>query len=193
MGEKKYDVSISHAYGDKDGFLNELALALREEGKRVWYTGFDLKKGDSIAESVKRILEESRYGLLIISPAYLEKRSAIAELNSLLLANKSGRIIPVLHNIAVKQLAMRFPSFTHKLSISSVQGISQVVKRILKMIRGAETLPALQKKKTHQVKAKTAGKKNSADTGLIVLGGSTGTNMIGSITPMKKRGKAREQ
>ena len=191
MGEKKYDLSISHAYGYKDSFLNELALALQQEGARIWYTGFDLKAGDSIAESVNRALNESRYGILIISAAYLEKQWAMIELDSLLATDRKGKIIPVLHNIAVKQWAKLVPAFKCKLSISSTQGIGQVVNCILKKLK-EDTLPALKRKKSVTAgKARTAVKKIIAPAGIIVLGGNTSSkNMIGNEMPIRKK-KAR--
>lgn len=194
MGEKKYDVSISHAYGDKDSFLNELALALQEEGNRIWYTGFDIRTGESIVKHVKRALEESRYGILIISPVYFEKQWTMTELDSLLSANRSGRIIPVLHNIAARQLAKLFPAFTHKLPISSAQGIAQVMKRILKLVKSRDTLSVL--KKVQQGKeSKFPDKRRAEGMGVIVLGGNVSSkNMIGSEMPRKrKRARATEE
>ena len=69
----EWDVFISHASEDKEGFVRPLAKSLRQRGLRVWYDEFTLKVGDSLRRSIDRGLARSRYGVVVISPNFLRK------------------------------------------------------------------------------------------------------------------------
>lgn len=64
---KKYDVFISHASEDKDAIARPLATMLERLSVRVWYDEFSLKLGDSLTSAIDKGLQESRYGLVILS------------------------------------------------------------------------------------------------------------------------------
>jgi TIR domain len=57
-----YDVFISHASEDKDGFVRLLAGQLKERRIEVWYEEFSLRPGDSLRQSIDQGLSKSRYG-----------------------------------------------------------------------------------------------------------------------------------
>jgi hypothetical protein len=69
MQDYHNDVFISHAWEDK-GFVRPLAEILRSLGLKVWYDEFTLQIGDSLSRSIDAGLAESRYGLVVISPAF---------------------------------------------------------------------------------------------------------------------------
>lgn len=81
---KKYDVFISHAYADQSAFSNELAYALKNAGLKIWYSGFELQQQEPIGAGLRLALREVQYGILIISPVYLQLPWAITQLNDLL-------------------------------------------------------------------------------------------------------------
>jgi len=64
---KEWDVFISHASEDKNGFVRPLAQALGQLGVRIWYDEFTLDVGDSLSRSIDRGLAQSKFGLVIIS------------------------------------------------------------------------------------------------------------------------------
>jgi len=127
-----HDVFISHAFEDKQAFANELALELTKAGLKVWYSGFELKLGDSIAGSVNKGLKDAAFGIVVVSPVYLEKQWTINELNALF-AQEAGenRILPILHDITVDEIKERFPILADRYMISSGQGMSFVVNKVL--------------------------------------------------------------
>src|SRR3990172_4215133 len=68
-----YDAFISHASEDKDKLVKPLAKGLAKLGFRVWYDEFELTVGDSLRQSIDRGLATSRYGIVVLSKAFLAK------------------------------------------------------------------------------------------------------------------------
>jgi len=60
-----------------------LAESLRKKGARVWYDEFTLKIGDSLRRSIDKGLTKSRYGIVVLSPAFFKKEWAQKELDGL--------------------------------------------------------------------------------------------------------------
>ena len=171
-----YDVFISHAYEDKDPFVNELALALKKSGLKVWYSGFELKIGDSIAENVNAALRDAKYSLVIVSPVYLEKQWAMAELNALFSQEaERNRILPILHHISVRQIQKRIPILADRFAISSGKNMAVIVNKIVQVVKGKrkytrknsgpEKKPAKKKKQSPKGAA-------VSNAGFITLGGT---------------------
>lgn len=65
-----YDLFICHASEDKESFVRPLAEALRAENVEVWFDEFTLELGDSICRSIDHGLRQSRFGVLVLSPAF---------------------------------------------------------------------------------------------------------------------------
>lgn len=71
--EKAWDVFVSHASEDKETFVRPLAVALQGLGVSVWYDEFSLRIGDSLSRSINKGIANSRFGLVIVTPAFIEK------------------------------------------------------------------------------------------------------------------------
>ena len=177
MTEISYDVFISHAFEDKNDFANELALALKKKGLKVWYSGFELKMGDSIADSVNNALKGAKYGIVIISPIYLEKQWAMSELKALFAQEADrNRILPILHKITADEIRKHLPMLADRYAISSDKGLQIIVNRTMQVIKGKRKYT--KKKTTNTEKAKKKRKDNSAkeskisNSGFIALGGT---------------------
>ena len=69
----EYDVFISHASEDKDEVARPLAQRLEQLGLRVWLDECQLTVGDSLRRSIDRGLGESRFGVVVLSPAFFRK------------------------------------------------------------------------------------------------------------------------
>ena len=137
MAEISYDVFISHAFEDKNDFANELALALKKKGLKVWYSGFELKLGDSIADSVNKALKGAKYGIVVISPIYLKKQWAMSEFNALLTQEaERNRILPILHNISVDEIKELLPVLADRYAVSSDKGLEFIVNKVMEVIKG---------------------------------------------------------
>lgn len=93
----KYDVFISHSYKDKD-FVIKLAKDLMANGIKVWLDEWNLGIGDSIADSISKAIEESRFVFLVMSPDYFVSAWATQEWNMAMhaeMSEKSIRTIPI--------------------------------------------------------------------------------------------------
>ncbi|MGL4598860.1 MAG: toll/interleukin-1 receptor domain-containing protein [Bacteroidia bacterium] len=153
MKKYTYDLFISHAFEDKNDFANELALELKRKGIRVWYSGFELTIGTSISSSINKALLESEYGLVLISPTYLEKAWAMKELETLFaVEDQRKRILPVLHKISINELRNKLPVLADRYAILSSKGIAYIVDRIIEVVQA-------QPKATHSIAAKKKKKK----------------------------------
>ena len=78
------DLFISHASEDKNSLVRPLAERLTQAGVDVWYDEYSILPGDSISASIDKGLIGCKYGLIIISPAFLEKKWTDYKLKSLL-------------------------------------------------------------------------------------------------------------
>ncbi len=132
-----YDAFISHASEDKDDFVRPLAGILKEYGFRVWYDEFELEIGDSLRESIDKGLVNSRYGIVVLSPKFLDKNWTKYELNSLVAKEIEGEkvILPIWHNVTKKQVMGYSPMLADKLALSSeTMAIDQIAKKICRAL-----------------------------------------------------------
>lgn len=112
MSNFKYDVFISHAFEDKEPIVRALAEDLSRLGCKVWYDEFTLKLGDSLSRSIDRGLYESKYGLVILSPAFFRKRWTEWELRGLVSRELNGEkvILPVWYGVTAREVMEYSPT-----------------------------------------------------------------------------------
>ena len=110
---EEYDVFVSHAWEDKEDFVDEFVDALKKQGLKVWYDTNKLKWGDSMREKIDKGLAKSRYGVVILSPNYIAEHKywTKAELNGLFQVESiNGKVIlPIWHNLTKKQVVEYSP------------------------------------------------------------------------------------
>jgi hypothetical protein len=125
----QWDVFVSHASEDKDEFVRPLAQALTRAGLRVWFDEFTLRVGDSLRRSIDRGLANSKFGIVVISPAFLRKEWPQKELDGLVARENQGHkvILPVWHNIDQETLAKYSPTLADRLATDSGKGLETVV------------------------------------------------------------------
>ena len=133
----KWNVFICHASEDKEEFVRELANALVNTGLKVWYDEFTLRVGDSLRRSIDRGLAHSRYGIVIISSAFLRKEWTQKELDGLVGFEVDGRkvVLPVWHEIDVDEVRKYSPTLADRVATSSKKGLKQVVADLLDAMR----------------------------------------------------------
>lgn len=136
-GEVKWDVFISHASEDKDDFARPLAESLRHSGLRVWFDEFTLRIGDGLRQSIDSGLAKSRYGIVVISPDFLQKNWPQRELDGLVARENDGAkiILPVWHNISVDEIRRYSPTLADRVAAQSSQGIEYVTSQLIHAIR----------------------------------------------------------
>jgi hypothetical protein len=97
----RFDVFISHASEDKDGFVRSLAAELSRLGLRVWYDEWTLRLGDSLRQKIDEGLTTSEYGVVVLSRSFFAKNWPQAELDALFAREMAGPkvILPIWHDI----------------------------------------------------------------------------------------------
>ena len=138
----QHDVFICHASEDKDAIVRPLAEALRDEHVDVWYDEFSLDVGDSLREAIDRGLASSRYGVAIISPAFLSKPWPQRELNGLVAREMGERrklILPVWHQVELGEVLQYSPPLADVRALRSSIGVQRLCQELLYKIRPAES------------------------------------------------------
>lgn len=132
-----WDVFISHASEDKQAVVEPLAHALRDAGLVVWYDRFELRLGDSLRKSIDRGLSESRYGIVVLSPAFFDKHWPQQELNGLAQREVDGEkvILPVWHNVTASEVRKFSPMLADRLAANWSEGLESIVKQILAVVK----------------------------------------------------------
>lgn len=103
---QEHDVFLCHAWGDRQADAKELYDLLGEQGVSVWFSEVTLRLGTDMRAAIDKGLRTSRIGIVLVTPAMLErlledKSVASSELSALL---RRDLIIPVLHNATFEQL-----------------------------------------------------------------------------------------
>jgi len=132
-----YDAFISHASEDKDNFVRPLAGILKEYGFRVWYDEFELEIGDSLRESIDKGLVNSNYGIVVLSPKFLDKNRTKYELNSLVAKEVEGKkvILPIWHNVSKQDILNYSPMLADKLALSTdSMAVDEIAKKLCKTL-----------------------------------------------------------
>lgn len=132
-----FDVFISHASEDKDAFVRPLANALVQAGIKVWYDEYSLKLGDSLRASIDKGLATSRFGIVVLSHRFFAKEWPQKELNGLFALMQPGetKLLPIWHDITREELAKYSPLVADLLAARSDEGIDEVVRKILEVVK----------------------------------------------------------
>jgi TIR domain len=134
----QWDAFISHAWEDKESFVRPLAHALTALGAAVWYDEFSLKLGDSLSASIDRGLAGSRYGIVVLSKAFIAKPWPQRELRGLVAREIGGRstILPVWHKLTRDDVLDFSAPLADKLAaITADNTADQIALQILSVIR----------------------------------------------------------
>jgi hypothetical protein len=132
-----YDLFICHAAEDKDAFVRPLANTLRAKNVSVWYDEFSLRIGDSIRRSIDAGLSQSRFGVVVLSKAFFQKKWPQYELDGLAereMAGPSTVILPVWFKIEKKDVLAFSPSLANRVAARSADGLDIVVAKLVDVI-----------------------------------------------------------
>jgi len=133
-----YDAFISHAYEDKEDLVRPLAVRLREAGFSVWYDDFQLKVGDSLRRSIDKGLANSKFGIVVLSPAFFSKNWPQYELDGLVAKEMIGGkvILPLWHKVSKDEVMAYSPTLADKLALNtatySIEELAQKLGDVLK-------------------------------------------------------------
>lgn len=138
ISEQTYDVFISHASEDKEAIARPLHAALIEKGVTVWFDEDTLKLGDSLRRTIDAGLAQCRYGIVILSPSFLQKEWPQRELDGLVARETSSgekAIIPIWHKLDKGTLINYSSPLADRLAALSSEGVPALVDKILRVLR----------------------------------------------------------
>ena len=135
---KTWDVFVSHATEDKDGIVRDVVRALQEEGLSVWYDEFELRIGDSLRRKIDAGLSGSRFGVVVLSPAFFAKNWPQYELDGLVTREMTGEqiILPLWHQVTKAEVLAESPSLADKIALSTAQlTVEEIAREIVGVVR----------------------------------------------------------
>lgn len=167
-----WDLFISHASEDKDAVARPLAEMFVANGLKVWYDEYSLTVGDSLRRSIDKGLAGCRYGLVILSPHFIQKEWTQKELDGLV-AREDGsekRILPVWHNLTKRDVVAFSPPLADKLGVSTSRGLDHVVQEIMRVFADdTATLSSVKPPSSAPIKVKKSpGKKQASETWIML-------------------------
>jgi hypothetical protein len=129
----EYDLFISHASEDKNEIARPLADGLLARGYKVWFDEFTLNLGDSLRQSIDKGLICSQFGVVIISPNFLNKGWPGYELNSLVqreMGEGNKVILPVWHNVTRSDVAKYSLALADKIAVTTSFPVEVICDRV---------------------------------------------------------------
>jgi hypothetical protein len=138
------DVFICHAFEDKKDIVTPLANELALYRLDIWYDDFELKVGDDLDKIINKGLEVSRYGIVIISPRFLEKISPQnsaskilkKELEALFTKEVNGKkvVLPIWHNVERTDVEKYSSILASRYALRSSEGVPIIAKKLIHVI-----------------------------------------------------------
>lgn len=137
--EPEYDVFVSHAWEDKEDFVDEFVDALTKLGIKVWYDKTQIKWGDSMRKRIDEGLKKSRFGVAVLSPYYIAdgKYWTKAELDGLFQLESIGgkTLLPIWHNLKKAEVMAYSPIIASKLAMTTATMTPQeIAEELYKML-----------------------------------------------------------
>lgn len=122
------DVFLCHAWGDRKEAAKELHDLLEVVGVKVWFSEKDLGLGVPMMRAIDKGLAKSRIGLVLVTPAMLERlpQESVAdkELSTLLAGNQ---LIPIVHNTTYDALRNVSPMLASRTGLDTSEDSMKVV------------------------------------------------------------------
>jgi Leucine-rich repeat (LRR) protein len=182
---KYWDVFISHASEDTASVAAPLAEILVRSGLRVWLDQQDLRLGDSLRGKLDEGLSRSRFGVVILSAAFLRKSWTQQELGGLMSLEEQGTnvILPVWHQLTKAELARRSPLLADRVAVDTALGLPAVASRIVDVVlyRRPDSPPTLFPSLTQRFARLIAANDTEAIADFLVLHPVIVNSALGSL------------
>lgn len=122
------DVFLCHAWDDRQGPAKDLHELLVAAGVKVWFSEKDLGLGVPMMRAIDKGLANSRIGLVLVTPALLDRlpKESVAdkELSALLAGNQ---LVPIVHNTTYEALRNVSPLLASRSGLDTTEDSMAVV------------------------------------------------------------------
>ena len=130
------DVFLCHAWDDRQGIAKELHDLLEAAGVKVWFSEKDLGLGVPMMRAIDKGLANSRIGLVLVTPALLNRlpKEGVAdkELSALLAGNQ---LVPIVHNTTYVEIRNVSPLLASRSGLDTGEdSITVVAKKIAELV-----------------------------------------------------------
>ncbi|MDA8295837.1 MAG: toll/interleukin-1 receptor domain-containing protein [Actinomycetota bacterium] len=130
------DLFLCHAWDDRRGAATELHNLLEAEGVSVWFSEKDVLLGRPFMREIDRGLAKSRVGLVLITPALLERVNnggvSEKELSELLARDQ---LIPVVHETTYEEVRTVSPLLGSRNGLDTAEDSMEVIaKKIAELV-----------------------------------------------------------
>lgn len=134
----KIKLFLSHASEDQPDFVRPLAEALLQEFD-VWYSEYSLTIGDKLREKIDEGLKACDFGVVVLSPAFFEKKWPKAELDGLfqLESDEKKLILPIWKDVDEADVKSFSPILASRLGADASKGVAAVVMDIRRSVGAA--------------------------------------------------------
>lgn len=138
INDEVYDVFVSHASEDKEDFVDEFCSKLNALNIKVWYDTMSIKWGDSLRTKIDDGLRNSKYGVVVISPSFINKGWTQYELEGLFQIEMTGgkTILPIWHNITKKEVQDFSPTLSGRKALTTaIMTPSEIAEEFVKLLQ----------------------------------------------------------
>lgn len=130
------DVFLCHAWKDRKEVAKELHDLLEAAGVKVWFSEKNLGLGVPMMRAIDRGLANSKIGLVLVTPAMLERlpQESVAdkELSALLAGNQ---LIPIVHKTTYNDLRNVSPLLASRSGLdTSEDSMADIAKKIAELV-----------------------------------------------------------
>lgn len=142
----EYDVFVSHAWEDKEDFVEDFVSELEKLNVKVWYDKKRMTLGDSMREKIDAGLKNSKFGIVILSPNYIAdgKYWTKSELNGLFQKESVGGkvLLPIWHKLTKKEVLDYSPILADRLAMNTASySPEEIAKEIYNLLNKTEETP----------------------------------------------------
>lgn len=124
---------------DREPLVRSLVIELAKLMCPVWYDEYSLGIGDSLRENIERGLRETPKCVVILSPYFLSNTGwTKAEFDSIYtreILEKQNVILPVWHNVSVREIYEYSPRLADKVGLNSSLGVEQLAQKLARAIK----------------------------------------------------------
>jgi hypothetical protein len=134
-----FDVFLAYAWQDSSQFAQDLANALQAHNLRVWLDQEQVQMGDDLFQKIDEGMDQSRYGLVILSPHFFNSAWSSRELDALIKRESKGSpsILPIWYGVSEEDVIQHVPALASRIAIRATEeDVEEMASAIAAIARG---------------------------------------------------------